>query len=102
MEKTKIMPLSEILHILRNLKAEVRQRYKAEIKGVFGSHVRGEEGAGSDIDILVEFDEGANLLDLTGLSIFLEEKLYCTVDIIPESAIRVELKEIILKETVCL
>jgi predicted nucleotidyltransferase len=100
--KTKPMPLSETLRTLRGLKDEVRQRYKAEIKGVFGSYVRGEEREASDLDVLVEFGEGANLLDFTGLAIFLEEKLYRPVDIVPESAIRMELKEIILKETVYL
>jgi len=53
---------------------------------------------GADLDVLVEFDEGANLLDLTGLSLFLEEELNCRVDVVPESAIRKEIKESILKE----
>ena len=92
------MSASEILHILNGLKQEVRQRYKAEIKGIFGSYVRTEENKESDIDVLVEFDEGANLLDLTGLSLFLEEKLNCHVDVVPESAIRKEIKDSILKE----
>ncbi len=92
------MSTSEILHILNGLKQEVRQRYKAEIKGIFGSYVRAEKKKESDIDVLVEFDEGANLLDLTGLSLFLEEKLNCRVDVVPESAIRKEIKDSILKE----
>ena len=92
------MSASEILHILNELKQEVRQRYKAKIKGIFGSYVRDEEKKESDIDVLVEFDEGANLLDLTGLSLFLEEKLNCRVDVVPESAIRKEIKDSILKE----
>lgn len=92
------MSTSEILHLLNGLKQEVRQRYKAEIKGIFGSYVRDEEKKESDIDVLVEFDEGANLLDLTGLSLFLEEKLNCRVDVVPESAIRKEIKDSILKE----
>ena len=89
----------EILSILKVLKSEIRQRYRAEVKGIFGSYVRGEQKTESDIDVLVEFSEGANLLDLTGLSIFLEEKLHCRVDVVPESAIRSELKDSILKET---
>ena len=92
------MSASEILHILNGLKQEVRQRYKAKIKGIFGSYVRDEEKKESDIDVLVEFDEGANLLDLTGLSLFLEEKLNCRVDVVPESAIRKEIKDSILNE----
>ncbi len=94
----KITSVPEMLNILRGLKAEIRQRYKADIKGVFGPYVRGEQKAGSDIDVLVEFDEGANLLDLTGLSLFLEEKLNSRVDIVPASAIRSEITDSILKE----
>lgn len=90
--------VKEILSILEALKSEIRQRYKADVKGIFGSYVRGNQKVGSDIDVLVEFDEGANLLDLTGLSIFLEERLHCRVDVVPESAIRSELKDGILKE----
>jgi predicted nucleotidyltransferase len=88
-----------ILSILKNLKSEIRLRYKAEVKGILGSYVRGDQNAVSDIDVLVEFDEGANLLDLTGLSLFLEEKLNCRVDVVPEDAIRKELRPAILRET---
>ena len=98
--QTKLMPASEILHLLSELKAEARQRFKAEIKGLFGSYMRGEEKDESDIDVLVEFDEGANLLDLTGLSLFLEEKLNRHVDVVPESTIRKEIKNNILREAV--
>ena len=89
---------NEILLILKALKPEIRQRYKADVKGIFGSYVRGEQKSCSDIDVLVEFDEGANLLDLTGLSLFLEEKLKCRIDIVPEDAIRKELRHDILRD----
>mgnify|MGYP001575602674 CR=1 FL=1 len=98
----KVKRVNEILNILSDLKTEIRHRYKANVKGVFGSYVKDEQREGSDIDVLVEFDEGANLLDLTGLSLFLEEKLNRHVDIVPESSIRKEIKESILKEAVYL
>jgi len=90
----------EILKTLGSLKAEARQRFKAEIKGVFGSYVREEQKKSSDLDVLVEFEEGANLLDLVGLGLFLEEKLHMKVDIVSESDLREEIKDIILKEKV--
>jgi len=96
--KTSLLP--DIIVALRALKVESRQRYKAELKGIFGSHVRGEARPDSDLDILVEFDKGANLLDLVGLSNFLEEKLRCPVDVVTQSALRAELKADILKEAV--
>ena len=89
---------NEILSVLKELKTEIRQRYRAEVKGIFGSYVRGEQKSSSDIDVLVEFDEGANLLDLSGLSLFLEEKLNRRVDVVPEDAIRKELKPFIMRE----
>ena len=91
---------SGILKILAGLKPEARQRFRAEIKGIFGSYVRGEQKEGSDLDVLVEFEEGANLLDLTGLADFLEEKLSLKVDVVPESALREEIRGIVLKEKV--
>lgn len=92
----------EILAVLSSLKAEAKQRFRAEIRGIFGSYVRGEQKPGSDLDVLVEFDEGANLLDLVGLSMFLEEKLNLKVDIVPESAVREEIKEVVMREKVAL
>ena len=96
----KTASLPEILAALRELKEEAGRKYKAELKGIFGSYARGEENPGSDLDVLVEFTEGANLLDLVGLSLFLEEKLHCSVDVVPQSALRKELKSDILKEAV--
>lgn len=92
--------LEDITKALGGLKPEIRRRFKADIKGVFGSFSRGEAGPKSDIDVLVEFDETADLLDLTGLGIYLEDKLGRQVDIVPESAIKIEIKDEILKQTV--
>lgn len=100
MTKTDNVSLDEISEVLGNLKLEARQRFKAEIKGIFGSYVRGEQKEGSDLDVLVEFDEGANLLHFVGLAEFLEEKLHLRVDVVPESALRKEIKEPILREKV--
>ena len=46
-----VKPVQDILRTLVELKTEVKQRYKAEIRGIFGSYVRGEEKKGSDIDV---------------------------------------------------
>ena len=94
------MKKNGILKILASLKENVRQQYKAEIRGVFGSYVRGEAKKNSDIDILVNFKEEADLFDLVNLSLFLEKKLKHKVDIIPQASLREEIKEGILKEAV--
>ena len=94
------MFLEQHLKILKSLKSEVRQAYKANLKGVFGSYVRDEAKEDSDIDILVEFQEGATLFDLAGVGNFLEEKLQCKVDIVSQRAIREELKPYIYNELI--
>ena len=90
----------EILSNLEQMKKVIRHKYKAELKGFFGSYARGEEKENSDLDILVKFDEDADLFDFAGLSMFLEEKLNCKVDVVPESNIREEIKQYILKEAI--
>lgn len=92
--------LGSIIESIRGLEDEITREYKAEIIGLFGSYVRGEQKEGSDLDILVRFFEGATLFDLVGLANFLEEKLNLKVDIVSESAVRDELEERILNEVV--
>ncbi len=96
------MEKEEIIEILRESKSWIRQMYKAELKGIFGSYVRGEQEEDSDIDILVMFLEGATLFDFVGLADYLERNLKVKVDIVPIDAIREEVKENISKEAVYL
>ena len=98
MQDSKSLP--KILAILRQLQDEIRQKYRAEIVGVFGSYARDEARQHSDVDILAHFLEGASLFDLVGLTEFLEENLGIKVDIVSERAIRSELQERILSEVV--
>ena len=92
----------EIIKILQEIKEEIRIKYKAEIKGIFGSYARGEAKQGSDVDILVNFLEGATLFDFIGLTNYLEEKLKIKVDIVPVDTLRREIKDKILKEAIYL
>lgn len=67
---------------------------------MFGSCVRGEQTDASDIDVLVDFEEGADLFDLVGMALFFEEELRRRVDLVPRRALRAELKESVLAELV--
>jgi predicted nucleotidyltransferase len=96
------MTKEQIIAMLKKLNAEVRNKFKAEIKGIFGSYSRDEAEQNSDIDVLVEFLKGATLLDLTGLGYFLEEKLGCKVDLVSQRAIRKEVKPYIERELIYL
>jgi len=94
--------LHEITKILKKNKAEILKKYKVEDIGIFGSYVRGEQQARSDVDILVEFNEK----DIPGLYKFIEFEKYIEkiirkkVDLVRRGAIRAELKDIILEEVV--
>ena len=94
------MSAEAILVRLRELKPQIVQKFRAKEIQLFGSNVRREQNPASDIDILVEFQEGADLFDLTGLAIFLEKELQRKVDLVPKRALREELQESVLKEAV--
>ena len=94
------MTAEEILVRLRKLKPQIFQKFRAKEIQLFGSNVRREQNAGSDIDILVDFEDEADLFDLTGLAIFLEDELQQKVDVVPKRALREELQESILNEAI--
>ena len=90
----------EIQNTIAAEKDEIRRKYRAEIKGIFGSYARGDFHTDSDLDLLVDFDEGANLFDLVGLQQFLEEKLGCKVDLVSRRSLREELRTSVLDEMI--
>lgn len=90
---------------LRSRRDEILQRaadHGARNVRVFGSAARGEAGAVSDVDLLVEMDSGRSMLDFVGLWQDLEELLGTTVDLISEGGISPYLREKILAEAVAL
>lgn len=92
--------IEELKKIIVEDKDTIRSQYKAQIKAIFGSHARGEAHAGSDVDLLVDFDEGVNLFDMIGLEQFLEDKLGCKVDVVPRSSLREELRAPVFSEMI--
>ena len=85
---------------MRNLKPDIKKRFRVKEIQLFGSIVQGEQKEDSDIDLLVEFEEGADLFDLVGLGNFLEEQLQRKIDVVPKRALREEFRDSILSEAV--
>jgi predicted nucleotidyltransferase len=54
--------------------------------GVFGSVARGEDGAGSDLDLIVQFADGS-AHDVVGLTAALESLTGITVDVVDDAAV---------------
>ena len=92
--------IEKVKKIVIEEKDEIRRQYKAKVKGIFGSHVRGEAHADSDVDLLVDFDEGVTFFDMIGLEQFLEDKLGCKVDVVPRSSLRKELRAAVFNEMI--
>ncbi|MDH4084612.1 MAG: nucleotidyltransferase family protein [Nitrospira sp.] len=67
---------------------------------VFGSIARGEAGPASDIDLLVQMDNGRSLLDLIELTQELESVLQRKVDVLTDEGLSPYLKERIQAEAV--
>jgi uncharacterized protein len=93
-----VKSIEEIKSIIESHKDEILRRYGVIEIGIFGSYMRGEQKAKSDIDVLVEFEKPVSLLDLVSLENYLSDILVIKVDLVPKNSIRPELKEDILAE----
>ncbi len=95
------MRKDRVLEILKNNRNRLK-RFHVESLAVFGSVARDEATAGSDIDILVEFEQGSEvgLFEFIRLKQVLEELLGCGVDLATPDAIREEMRDKILREAI--
>jgi predicted nucleotidyltransferase len=81
---------------------ETLRRFGVRSLSLFGSTVRGEARADSDVDVLVEFEPGARvgLFTFSRLQRCLEELLGRPVDLATAEALHRSLKQGILEEAV--
>ncbi|MGC8724919.1 MAG: nucleotidyltransferase family protein [Acidobacteriota bacterium] len=90
--------------ILETLRAEKSALSQFGVKrlAVFGSVARGEMRAGSDVDILVDFEPEAHvgLFQFARLQRHLSRVLGMKVDLVTVEALRPEMRERILNEKV--
>jgi len=69
---------------------------------VFGSVARGEDTVASDIDLLVDLDEGVGLVALAGLKRELAELLGADVDVVPAATLKPRMRGAVLSEAIAL
>ncbi|MEM1672250.1 MAG: nucleotidyltransferase family protein [Archaeoglobaceae archaeon] len=96
--------VEEIKKRLEELKPFLKEKFKVKFIGIFGSYVRGEEKKGSDLDILVEFEDSADLslLDFIRLENYLSEELGIKVDLVEKNTLKPRIGKRILEEVVSL
>ena len=94
------MDTDELLRMKREDILRIAARHGARNVRLFGSVARGEIGPESDIDFLVEMEEGRSLLDHVALWQDIEELLGSQVDVVSERALHWYIRDRILKEAV--
>ena len=94
--------LLEIKQILKEQQPYLAERYGVTVIGVFGSYVRNEQRADSDIDILIELERPAriSLIELVELEYYLSDVLGTKVDIAIKKNLRKRIGKRILSEVV--
>ncbi len=90
--------IEEIKIILSRNKKELRDKYSVKDICVFGSRLRGANIEGSDIDILVEFEESPGYFKFLDLEEYLSKLLEMKVDLVVKSALKPRIGKRILEE----
>lgn len=94
------MQKHQALQLLREQFTEIRQRFGVKRLALFGSTARDEAQAGSDVDVLVEFDGKADAKRYFGLMFYLEDMLGCPLDLVTDKALRPELRPFVEKDAI--
>jgi hypothetical protein len=94
------MDAQPMLNVDRDALARVCARYHVTELSLFGSAARGTSRPGSDVDLLVVFQEGAvvTLFTLIDLQTELSELLGRRVDLVPKGGLKATLKAEVLAE----
>lgn len=96
------MGIPEIIGDQKEQILALAAKYGASNVRVFGSVVQGTADERSDIDFLVDLEQGRSLFDLGGLLIDLQQLLKRSVDVITPSGLRPRIRQRVLGEAIAL
>ncbi len=86
---------------LQQLLPDLRQRYGVTEMWLFGSYVRGEQTAASDLDVLVSFDnDNLTLIQFIELQLELSDKLGVKVDLVEREGLKPYIGTQVIQEMV--
>ena len=94
------MRIDELKKQIEALKPVLRERFKVQTIGIFGSYVRGQQKKKSDLDVLVDFSEAPSLFEFVELEDFLSQKLGVKIDLVMKDSLKPRIKDSILNEAV--
>ncbi len=96
------MTIKTLLKEKRQEILRIAQEYGARSIRLFGSAARGDDMPDSDIDFLVEMEDGRSLFDIGGMQMDLQDLLGRKVDIVTEKGMRPRIRDRVSKEAVSL
>lgn len=106
LERTRTLPLAPAdrrFVLVRSFRARVEacmRSHGVRSARLHGSVARGDDHPGSDLDFLVEFEEGRSLLDLAALRLDLGDRLGREVDLVTPGGVGEGLARVIREEGV--
>ena len=93
------MDVDRIERKMEEKKVYIKRVFHVREIGVFGSFIRGEQTASSDIDVLVEFERGhKDFFNYMKLRYYLEELLQRKIDLVIKNAVKPRLRKRIFSE----
>ena len=92
--------LTTFVGILRETLPFLRERYKVDSIGIFGSFVRNEQREESDLDLLVSFRKPPSLLQFIELENYLSDLLGVRVDLVMKDTLKSRIGKRILREVI--
>ena len=93
---------SEALSLHRTQIREIALRHRVVGVRVLGSALRGDDVAGSDMDLLVEPSAQTTLLDIGAIRFKLKQLLGLDVDVLTADSLPASFREQVLREAVAL
>jgi predicted nucleotidyltransferase len=94
-----VNPGNEILQKLKDLKPVLQQDFSVKEIGLFGSYSDDSYSDDSDIDLLVELEKPIGWRFLS-LEIYLEKVFNRKIDLVTKNALKVQIKDRILKQVI--
>jgi uncharacterized protein len=96
------MERDAVLTLLREQMPLLRERFGVRGLRLFGSVARGTAGAGSDLDLLVDFGQPATPEALFGAQFYLEDLMGCPVDLVTERALRSQFRPYVERDAIAI
>lgn len=84
----------------KNTIKKVVSKFNPKLVGIFGSYARNEQQRESDLDILVDFNDSVNLVELIGLEQELTELLGIKVDLVTLKSVNPSLNDYIQQDLI--